>query len=274
MGYKVDEGISAITRTTKKVTSDIRLLQFTIVTACMVDLHVGKLWMLVDTGLENSADFIVKAAEKRYGPGARPQVIILTHGHFDHVGSLMTLTKYWDVPAYIHEIELPYITGQKSYPPPDSGVDGGMVAQLSSTFPHSAVDIGHYAAALPTDGAIPGAEEWRWLHTPGHTQGHVSFFRDRDGVLIVGDALCTTRQESLLSVLFQREQISGPPAYLTENWESARDSVKRINLLNPSLVIPSHGRPIKGNELHRHLQLLAAHFNGIAMPEDNRYVSQ
>ncbi len=274
MGNKMVEGISAITRSTRKVTSDIQLLQFTVVTACMVDLHVGRLWMLVDTGLENSADFIVRAAEKRYGSGARPQAILLTHGHFDHVGSLVTLTKYWDVPAYIHKDELPYILGEKSYPPPDPGVGGGMVAALSSTFPHTAVDIGHYAVALPLDGTIPGAEEWRWLHTPGHTQGHVSFFRDRDDVLIAGDALCTTKQESLLSVLFQREQISGPPAYLTEDWERARDSVKMINLLNPSLVIPSHGRPMRGHELKKHLQLLAAHFNGIAVPHSGRYMDQ
>jgi glyoxylase-like metal-dependent hydrolase (beta-lactamase superfamily II) len=35
----------------------------------------------------------------------------------------------------------------------------------------------------------------RWLHTPGHTAGHVSF-RDHDRCLIVGDAFVTTKQES------------------------------------------------------------------------------
>jgi glyoxylase-like metal-dependent hydrolase (beta-lactamase superfamily II) len=65
---------------------------------------------------------------------------------------------------------------------------------------------------LPEDGTIPGFPEWRWIHTPGHTVGHVSFFRDSDRVLIAGDALATTKQESFLAAAAQTPELHGPPA--------------------------------------------------------------
>lgn len=68
--------------------------------------------------------------------------------------------------------------------------------------------------------------------------------------------------------------ISGPPAYLTTDWKAAEDSVKRLRDLKPSLVIPSHGQPMQGEELARHLDMLAAHFDEIAVPEQGRFVDQ
>src|SRR4051812_34867064 len=57
-------------------------------------------WVLVDAGIPMNAGRIRCAAERRFGPGAKPEAIILTHGHFDHVGSLQALAERWDVPIY------------------------------------------------------------------------------------------------------------------------------------------------------------------------------
>lgn len=54
-------------------------------------------WVLVDTGMPGAAKKIIEAAEERFGIGARPQSIILTHGHFDHVGAAVELIKEWGV---------------------------------------------------------------------------------------------------------------------------------------------------------------------------------
>ena len=71
-------------------------------------------------GLPFSAGFILKAAEERFGPGARPNAIVLTHGHFDHVGSLKTLAEQWDVPIYAHPLEHPYRPRQRRAAKPTS----------------------------------------------------------------------------------------------------------------------------------------------------------
>ncbi|MCX7921757.1 MAG: MBL fold metallo-hydrolase [Clostridia bacterium] len=268
------KGISSITAKSQKAAQDILVLQFTIVNACIVsgtDENEDS-WVLVDTGLENSSKFILEWAEQLFGKDSRPQAIILTHGHFDHVGSVKELADLWDVPVYAHEAEMPYITGKKDYPQGDPTVDEGLVAKLSTFFPHKSIDLGHRAVVLPHDGSVPGMPGWRWIHTPGHTEGHVCLFRDKDRVLIAGDAFTTTKQESLSSVLTQREEVKGPPAYLTTDWKTAGESVKRLNELTPLLIIPSHGLPMKGEELTKHLEKLAQHFEGIAVPEQGRFL--
>lgn len=271
MGNKIVEALSAMSTSSREILPEILLMNFTIVNACLVGNPDDK-WVLVDTGLENSANFILECVQNRFGKDSRPQAIILTHGHFDHVGSVIKLSELWDVPVYIHQLEMPYVTGEKDYPMADPTVDEGMVAKMSPTFPHTSIDIGFRAVELPDDGSVPGLPGWEWIPTPGHTEGHVSLFREEDRVLIAGDAFTTTKQESLLSVTTHREQISGPPKYLTTDWKAAESSVRRLKDLKPSLVIPSHGEPMQGDELTKHLEMLVDNFDVIAKPEQGRFV--
>jgi len=276
MSNKLMKIINGSISSSKEVTRDILVMDFTIVTACLVgrsDIDSNK-WILVDTGLESSFDYILQAAEKRFGKNNRPQAIILTHGHFDHVGSVIKLSEIWDVPVYIHQLELPYVTGEKDYPLADPTVDEGLIAKMSPLFPHTSIDIGFRVSPLPSDGSIPGMPEWKWIHTPGHTPGHVSLFCKHCGILLAGDAFSTVKQESLMSVITKDEKISGPPKYLTTDWESAESSIKQLEALKPSLVIPSHGKPMKGEELRLHLEMLVNHFNDIAKPKHGRFVNQ
>ncbi|HZG72020.1 MAG TPA: MBL fold metallo-hydrolase [Chondromyces sp.] len=92
-------------------------------------------FVLVDAGMPGSANDIISATEDRFGSNSRPKAIILTHGHFDHVGAIIDLVKHWEVPVYAHELELPFLTGKMSYPEPDPTVEGGMVAKMSPMFP-------------------------------------------------------------------------------------------------------------------------------------------
>ncbi len=276
MGNKLVEWLSALATKSEEVAKDILMMNFTVVNACLVGSPDGfsKEWVLVDTGLENSADYIVECASKRFGEDSKPQAIILTHGHFDHVGSVIKLSELWDVPVYIHELELPYITGKEDYPLADSTVDEGMVAKLSTTFPHTSIDLGMRAIALPENGEVPGLPGWKWIPTPGHTKGHISLFRKKDRVLIAGDAFSTTKQETILSVLLHNERISGPPKYLTTDWQAAEESVTTLMKLKPELAITSHGEPMSGVELSKHLEYLVTHFDTIAKPEQGRFLER
>ena len=234
----------------------------------------GQPWVLIDTGIPFQASRIRRVADGLFGEGAKPACILLTHGHFDHIGNVKDLADEWDVPVYAHTLELPYLTGRSAYPPPDPTVGGGLLARMSSLYPKQPIDLGDRVQLLPRDGSVPGLPGWRWVHTPGHTTGHVSFFRDSDKTLIAGDAFVTTKQESVSAVYTQRKEIHGPPMYFTSDWQSARDSVRRLNDLQPSRAGTGHGMPMVGGELHRELERLATHFDQLAMPEHGRYVPQ
>jgi glyoxylase-like metal-dependent hydrolase (beta-lactamase superfamily II) len=222
-------------------------------------------WLLIDAGIPGSAPFIKRAAAARFGVDARPAAIVLTHGHFDHVGALTSLVDEWDAPVYVHPLEQPYLNGSASYPPPDSTV-GGMMAALSPLFPRSPIDITPRLVALPADSAIPEFPEWRLMHTPGHTPGHASLWRDRDRTLIAGDAVITVRQESAYDVMKQEPEMHGPPAYFTPDWDEARRSVRTLAALEPQLLVTGHGRAMAGLNMQRALHDLADQFDRVARP--------
>lgn len=231
-------------------------------------------WALIDAGLSWSASTIKNIVNNLFGYGNKPSAIILTHGHFDHIGALPTLLKEWDVPVYAHTLELPYLTGQSSYPPADPAVGGGLMSALSFLYPKGPIDIREFVRPLPNDNTIPGLPEWKYIHTPGHSPGHISLFRERDKVLIAGDAFVTTKTESAFSLLTYMKQFSGPPKYFTCNWASAKLSVLKLAALDPEVVATGHGHPMRGAEMRNHLGVLARHFDDLAVPAKGRYVSE
>ncbi len=162
---------------------------------------------------------------------------------------------------------------QGSYPPPDPTVGGGLLAWISGLYPRSPIDLGRRLVAFRQE-EMPFLNDWRWMHTPGHTPGHVSFFRQADRMLLAGDAISTTRQESLIAVLKQQRGIYGPPAYFTSDWASAWTSVQRLASLHPETIAPGHGLPMRGLEMEESLQMLARDFDRLAVPHRGRYVLQ
>jgi glyoxylase-like metal-dependent hydrolase (beta-lactamase superfamily II) len=232
----------------------------------------GRTWTLIDAGLHGSADAIAKAAEKRFGSHP-PTSIILTHGHFDHVGALESLAMRWQVPVYAHRAEMPYLDGTAAYPKPDPSVGGGAMALLSPLYPRGPVNVSPFLRALPEDGSVPGMSGWQWIHTPGHTPGHVSLWRPGDRTLVAGDAFVTTRAESAYAAaITQAPEMHGPPAYFTPDWSGARLSVIRLAGLEPEFVVTGHGAAMKGAEMREALRTLADNFDTVAVPERGRYV--
>lgn len=231
-------------------------------------------WVLVDTGPEGSAAKIMAMAEAIFGEGTQPEAIILTHGHSDHSGSVNQLLRYWDVPVYAHELEIPYLTGLSSYPPADPGVGHGLLSLLSVFFRKTPIDLGDKVKPIAMNEGLAELPEWKVISTPGHSPGHISLFFPLNTTLIAGDALATTRAESAIAILGNVKKLSGPPMYMTTDWIAAEQSVKDIAALHPRIIAAGHGPVMRGRELQEALQNLSENFKEIAVPASGRYVNK
>jgi glyoxylase-like metal-dependent hydrolase (beta-lactamase superfamily II) len=257
---------------TREILPDLAYKRLGIVNVVFIGAPNAGSWLLVDAGIGGTAEFIRNAAEERFGEHARPAAIIMTHGHFDHAGALEALAEDWEVPIYAHELELPYLNGTASYPPPDPKVGGGIMAWMASLYPRGPYDVSRWLQPLPSNGSIPRFPDCEWLHVPGHTPGQIALWRERDRTLLAADAFTTTRQESAYAVAMQDPEMHGPPMYYTQDWDEARASVQRLAQLEPELVITGHGLAMHGPEMRAALHQLAINFDSVAVPKDGRYV--
>jgi hypothetical protein len=95
-----------------------------------------------------------------------------------------------------------------------------------------------------------------------------------DRAIVAGDAVITTRQESLMAASTQQLELHGPPAYYTQNWYAAAQSARTLADQRPSVLVSGHGRPMHGTSLQRALIDLADRFERDEVPRRGRYVRQ
>jgi glyoxylase-like metal-dependent hydrolase (beta-lactamase superfamily II) len=210
----------------------------------------GPSWVLIDTGFRRSALAILAAAGLLFGPDTPPRAILLTHPHGDHVGSAVDLVRTWDVPIYAHALDLPLLSGDvlSQANPPEALAR--FIVRLMRRLPRRLLEkmatpeLAAAAHALPCgDAGVPGLPDWECIPTPGHSPGHVAFFRRSDRVLIVGDALLTVRMAGLPS---RRRRISPPLRLPSWDWKSAKASVAILAALEPTVLASGHGAPMSG----------------------------
>jgi glyoxylase-like metal-dependent hydrolase (beta-lactamase superfamily II) len=249
-----------------RIAPDVGWLPISFVNVFFVGRPGGS-WILVDAGLPGRARQILAAAEARFGAGARPEAIVLTHGHFDHVGSALQLAESWDVPIYAHRLERPYLTGRSAYPPPDPTV-GGAIAFLSRFMPWKAYDLSARLRELRTND-VPGISGWDWLATPGHSPGHISLFRQSDRVLLAGDALATMNMDSWAGLASGRQVLARAGTPFNMDWQATRSSVRELAKLRPNVLGCGHGLPMCDPDLPARMERFAERFRG---PRTGRYV--
>lgn len=206
-------------------------------------------WVLVDAGWAGSTGKITAAASQ-LADGIEPTAMVLTHIHPDHSGAAGALARSWDVPVYVHPVELAMAAG-RYLPEYGMPLDRWVVVPFLRLLPsrsrrrlEQAGDITDVVRPLQPDGVVPGLPDWRWVHTPGHTPGHVAYHRPVDGLVITGDAVVTVDLNSVTGVLTGRRRVTGPPRYTTWSWPEAARSVATLAALEPQVLAPGHGRPL------------------------------
>jgi len=180
--------------------------------------------VLVDTGLPTSAGKLKNIVRER---GVK--TIALTHAHGDHVGSARKLKDEFDLPVWV---------GTKDR-------DAAEAGKAVKKDPFNAPGLSLIAGALGDFKAVPVsrvlnegdelAAGFTVLDTPGHSPGHVSFWRAEDKVLICGDVWFNMHLLTTIPGLRQ------PPGPFTVNPKQNRDSERKLADLRPSIVGFGHG---------------------------------
>lgn len=214
----------------------------------------GASWSLVDAGWSRDGSAIRRAAASLFGRDARPASILLTHDHPDHAGAARELAQLWDCPVLLHADELPLAAGdveaiQRYAGPLDRWVILPLLRLAGSRRREALLSqdsLKDVARALGPDAGLPGLPGWEAVHTPGHTPGHVAFFRREDGVAITGDALVTVDLNSVRGIVLREQRPAAPPWYTTWDWQAAKASVTAVARLAPGVLAGGHGVPMTG----------------------------
>ena len=125
--------------------------------------------LIVDPGDE--AERIAEIAEKE---GGKPEAILLTHSHHDHIMAVGDLQRRWpSCKVYI---------GSK---------EKGMLTQPLGMFQGTPSDYMEEPDEWVSDGEILSliGTSFLVLETPGHTEGSVCYFNEEEGILFSGDTL-------------------------------------------------------------------------------------
>jgi glyoxylase-like metal-dependent hydrolase (beta-lactamase superfamily II) len=141
-------------------------------------------------------------------------------------------------------------------------------------FPIKPINASAYLKELPGNGVIDELEDWQWIHTPGHTSGHISLFREKDGVMVAGDAFVTSMQESLIGMITEKKIVCGPPKHFTPDYAAAAKSVKELAALEPNVISTGHGQAMYGEQARKELHKLSKEFWKQGIPAAGRYVKE
>jgi glyoxylase-like metal-dependent hydrolase (beta-lactamase superfamily II) len=180
--------------------------------------------VLVDAGIKQSGAKLVAALR-----GREIAAHALTHAHPDHVGGSRHVVDALGVPLWAPEGDAAEVEAGRPRPVP--GRVGALLARAGA---FAAVPV----ARRLREGDDAGAG-FTVLDVPGHSPGHVAFWREADRVLVAGDVFFN------LNLLTLRPGLSPPAKTLTFDPLQNGRSMRRLADLEPSLALFGHGPPVR-----------------------------
>jgi hydroxyacylglutathione hydrolase len=155
----------------------------------------------------------------------------LTHTHPDHQGASHEICEALGIPFWVPERDV------EPAERPELIMERQPKHPIARFYARMFTGPGH-----KVDRALKGGDEvggFRVIEVPGHSAGHVAYWRQSDGVLILGDVLTNLDQ------MTGRPGLHEPKPYLTPDPAENRRSAKKLAALEPRLVLFGHGAPVR-----------------------------
>ncbi|MGA9048382.1 MAG: MBL fold metallo-hydrolase [Dehalococcoidia bacterium] len=197
--------------------------------------------ILIDTGLPGYDTRILQAMEKNGISPADITLIIITHCHQDHFGSLAAMKQKTGAPVAVHKADSGYLKTGGSPPLYPVGTKGKIMEAVSRMVKKPEV------TGLEPDILIEGEMDLakygvkgKIILTPGHTPGGISIMLE-SGEVLVGD---------LIFGGLIRPTAPGFP-YFAESVEDLLRSIQKVLDLQPKIIYAGHGGPFTAESIRR-----------------------
>ena len=179
--------------------------------------------ILIDSMTRWAASLVLSAVRRH-----PVTAVALTHCHPDHQGTAAAVCDALGISLACHQADVAWMEGS-----------------LPLTFRSRTINRIQYAWAGPPhrvdrvlhDGDMVG--DFRVVHTPGHTPGHVIYFRDADRLAIAGDIV------SNLNPYTRSVRLAEPPERFSTDPQENRRSLRTLIQLDPAVVCFGHGPPLR-----------------------------
>ena len=182
--------------------------------------------VLVDAGTRQARRRILRQLQ-----GRAVRAHALTHVHPDHQGASDAVCTALDIPLWVGENDADAMESAEVMAERSGGGPETLVQRTLFTGPPHPV-----ARRLREGDDVAG---FTVLDTPGHTRGHVAYWREADRTLVAGDVFFN------VNPLTGRPGLRPPPDGFNDDTEGNRESMRRLAALDPEVVVFGHGPPLR-----------------------------
>lgn len=194
--------------------------------------------VLIDTGMKSNGSDVKKAFQKLGFKLSDITAVLLTHWHNDHAAGTSEVKRLTNCKTYAHLLEKPYFEQEQSNPIrrladyiPERGLLVLFKGLIGDTVPKK-VEIDH----LVKNGDLI-LSDFEVIETPGHTEGHVSYYDRKTKTLFTGDSLAVVKNKLRL--------MAGPVT--PDKPTSIQSILNSINNRDIEFICPGHRTPLTEN---------------------------